>query len=247
MARPQKNSVDYFPHDAGASDSDTLTILQGRWGNDGYAFWFRLLEKLAGSDGHFIDCRNPVKWQLLLAKTQLSAEIGEEIMATLTELEAIDGELWKHRVIWCENLVKNIASVYVNRKKELPARPVITGSNPITTNNNPITTTDNTQSRVNDSKENYSKRDNNDGYLNEDFKAYMTLLANRYPALNIENCWQDCNTWYKDHNKVMKDAKGALRNWCNKELDINPRRKPAGKQAELPTTEELKKEFNQNE
>ena len=94
MGRPQKQTVDYFPHDAQASQGDTLTILQGKWGNDGYAFWFRLLEKLCNSDGHFIDCSNPVKWGLLLAKTQLTNGTGDEIMNTLVDIDAIDRDLW---------------------------------------------------------------------------------------------------------------------------------------------------------
>ncbi|GAH80524.1 unnamed protein product [marine sediment metagenome] len=69
MARFQKDIVNYFPHDANACASDTLTVLQGRFGNDGYAFWFKLLEKLASTEGHYIDCHNSTKWQLLLAKT----------------------------------------------------------------------------------------------------------------------------------------------------------------------------------
>ena len=55
MARTQKDTVDYFPHDADASAGDTLTVLEGQYANDGYAFWFKLLERLASSEGHFID------------------------------------------------------------------------------------------------------------------------------------------------------------------------------------------------
>ena len=140
MARPQKQTVDYFPHDAYASQGDTLTILQGKWGNNGYAFWFRLLEKLSSTDGHVLDCRNPVKWQLLLAKTQLTNGTGEEIMSTLADLGAIDVELWrKHRVIWCQNLVNNIADAYRNRKRPTPTRPVYTDNNQVTTPDNPQT------------------------------------------------------------------------------------------------------------
>jgi hypothetical protein len=140
MARPQKQTVDYFPHDAQASQGDTLSILQGKWGNDGYAFWFRLLEKLSSSEGHYIDCRNPVKWQLLLAKTQLNNGTGVEIMDTLVELDAIDATLWrKHKVIWCQNLVDNISDAYRNRRRPTPTKPVITSKNPITTDDNPQT------------------------------------------------------------------------------------------------------------
>ncbi len=39
MARPLKQTVDYFPHDSHASDSKTLFILESKFGNDGYAFY----------------------------------------------------------------------------------------------------------------------------------------------------------------------------------------------------------------
>ena len=55
MARTQQDTVQYFPHDTGASDGDTLTILEANFGNDGYAFWFKLLEKLGRAPGHSID------------------------------------------------------------------------------------------------------------------------------------------------------------------------------------------------
>lgn len=159
MARPQKQTADYFPHDANASDSDTLTILQGRWGNDGYSFFFKLLEKLAGSEGHVIDCRNPLKWQLLLAKTRLNEETGEEMMKVLADLGAIDPELWsKHRLIWCQELVDSIADVYKNRRRPIPARPTTTEQNAITTDDNALTTGESTQSKVKKSKVNNTKK-----------------------------------------------------------------------------------------
>lgn len=130
MARKQRDIVNYFPHFANASEGDTLTILQSRFGNDGYALWFKLLEKLANSDGHIIDCRNPVKWQLLQAKSRLSEDKLSEIMTTLSELKAIDTDLWeKHHVIWCQNLVDNVSNVYENRRRESPQKPIIEGSN----------------------------------------------------------------------------------------------------------------------
>ena len=48
MARPKKQTVDYFPHII--KQGKTMTILENRFGNDGYAFWFKLLEIL-GSTG----------------------------------------------------------------------------------------------------------------------------------------------------------------------------------------------------
>ena len=158
MARLQKDVVSYFPHDANACTGDTLTVLQSQFGNDGYAFWFKLLEKLASTEGHFIDCSNPTKWQLLLAKTGVSELIGVEIMKLLVEMQAIDKELWDSKLIWCQKLVDNVSDVYKNRRRDLPQKPVITSGNRITTKDNAIPTSsksvESTQSKVKYSKVN---------------------------------------------------------------------------------------------
>ncbi len=148
MARTQKDVISYFPHDANACSGDTLTVLQSRFGNDGYAFWFKLLEKLASTEGHFLDCRNSTKWQLLLAKTGVNEITGVEIMKLLVEMQAIDKDLWASRLIWCGKLVDNVSVVYKNRRRVLPQKPVITKKKAITTGENGITTDENTQSKV---------------------------------------------------------------------------------------------------
>lgn len=148
MARLQKDTVNYFPHDANASTGDTLTVLQSRFGNDGYAFWFKLLEKLVSTDGHCLDVSNPTKWHLLLAKTGVNELTGVEIMKLLVEMQAIDKDLWESKLIWCQKLVDNIAIVYKNRRREIPQKPITTKDNQITTVEKRITTARGTQSRV---------------------------------------------------------------------------------------------------
>lgn len=121
MARPKKQKVDYFPHYV--KGGRTLFILEEKYGNDGYAFWFKLLELLCDSDGHFIDCRNSSNWEFLLAKTHTEAEKAEEIISTLVNLGKIDAELWAEKVIWVQSLLNNVSSVYERRREDLPERP----------------------------------------------------------------------------------------------------------------------------
>jgi len=162
MARKQKDTVSYFPHYADASTRDTLTVLQSRFGNDGYAFWFKLLEKLSSTEGHYLDCRDSNTWQLLLARTGVNEITGVEIMKLLVEMHAIDKKLWENEVIWCQKLVDNISDVYRNRRRKIPEKPITTGNNGITTGNNGITTGKSTQSKVNKSikeKEIYKEKE----------------------------------------------------------------------------------------
>lgn len=121
MARPIKQKVDYFPHYV--KGGKTLFILEEKYGNDGYAFWFKLLEVLCDSDGHFIDCRNLSNWEFLLAKTHTDAERAEEIISTLVNLGKIDAELWAEKVIWVQSLLNNVSSVYERRRENLPVKP----------------------------------------------------------------------------------------------------------------------------
>jgi len=121
MGRQRRNDADYFPHFA--EPGKTLHILKGRWGNNGYAFWFQLLEVLCRSDNHFYDCSHEADWQYLLSRTGVDEITGAEILGLLANLGKIDPELWGHRIIWCENLVANIAEVYRKRGRDVPSKP----------------------------------------------------------------------------------------------------------------------------
>jgi len=46
MARPLKQGMDYFPHNINASDDERMEKLRDLYGNDGYAFYFILLEQI---------------------------------------------------------------------------------------------------------------------------------------------------------------------------------------------------------
>ncbi len=84
MGRPKKENAEYFPHFA--ADSKTRSILENRYGNDGYAFWFKLLELLCNSDGHIYDCSKVLDWEYLVDYTKVSTEKIENILDLLSEI-----------------------------------------------------------------------------------------------------------------------------------------------------------------
>ena len=114
MARPQKAVAEYFPHYA--SSGKTMFILESKFGNDGYAAWYKILELLACTENHYYDCRNPDGWEFLLAKTRLSGVIVAEILDLLARLGAINPEFWQKKIIRSDNLIKNLESLYSRRK-----------------------------------------------------------------------------------------------------------------------------------
>lgn len=122
MARPRKDGVDYFPHFV--NWGKTIPILESKYGNDGYAVWFKLLEALGKSKHHFIDCSDPNEWEFLLSKLRVAEVSGAEMLGTLARLGAIDHELWTGcKVIWCQNFVDNLQDLYRKRHEGLPTRP----------------------------------------------------------------------------------------------------------------------------
>lgn len=127
MGRPRKQTVDYFPHFV-STDSRTKFILEQNWGNDGYAFWFKLLELLGRSEGHYYDCSQPADKMYLVALTKVTEEQADEILDMLALRGNIDTELWREgKIIWCQSLVDNLQDVYSKRTVSAPRRP---GSEP---------------------------------------------------------------------------------------------------------------------
>ena len=121
MARPGKTKVDYFPHVT--QTGKTIAILEARWGNDGYAFWFKTLELLGNSEGFYYDCNRPSDWEYLLSKTRVTEATATAILDKLAEIDAIDAELWSRKVIWSDNFAGNLTPVFDKRKSTPPQKP----------------------------------------------------------------------------------------------------------------------------
>ena len=158
MARPKKETVDYFPHFV--TSGKTLFILESNFGNDGYAFWFKLLELLGQTKKHYYDCNNTPAWRFLLAKTRVSEVSATEMLNILAELDAIDKELWKNRIIWSQNFVNNIEDSYKKRKAAVPKKPLIPKTDSFCDRNpsaDGVSIDEKPQIKVNDIKLNESK------------------------------------------------------------------------------------------
>ena len=145
MSRPKKATVDYFPHLT--DHGKTMFILESKYGNDGYAAWFKTLEKLGKSKGLFLDCNSPATWELLQAYTRVFDPVLTQIFNTLACLEAIDPVLWtEHKIIYSQNFVDGVTDAYKRRKDVLPTRHhVIDYINSVYANNNPEKHTESAQ------------------------------------------------------------------------------------------------------
>jgi hypothetical protein len=149
MTRPRKQTVDYFPHSC--NHGQTMFILEQRYGNDGYAFWFKLLELLGKAQGHYLDLEKIAALEFLASTTRVVPDICVEILNLLARLEAIDPELWESKIIWSDNFVNGITDAYRNRVLETPMRPDNLRKKPPIS---PVSDGDNPQIKLKESKEN---------------------------------------------------------------------------------------------
>lgn len=155
MARPEKYTVDYFPHKVKCGR--TLFIIEDRWKNNGYAFWFKLLELLGETDYHILNCNDPDSWEYLLSKSHLSDELATEILDKLALLGAIDPELWDYKYIWSDNFVENVKDAYKKRVVSVPVKPSVVDLQEGKLTRLLVSVSGNSQSKVKESKVKESK------------------------------------------------------------------------------------------
>ena len=142
MSRPRKAVADYFPHYV--NHGKTMFTIENEYGNDGYTFWFKLLEQLAGAEHHYLDCNDNATWRFMLAKSNIKNETAISILETCSSMGAINQDLWKYKIIRSDNLIENLGSLYNRREvtllsnsevlalcKEKSHSPIVSGySNP---------------------------------------------------------------------------------------------------------------------
>jgi uncharacterized phage protein (TIGR02220 family) len=109
-----------------------MFVIEQKYGNDGYAFWFKLLEMLGSAEGHYLNFENDMDWEFLIARTRLDKDKCSEMLDLLSILGAIDKELWEaNKIVWSDNFVENIKDAYRNRTVEVPAKPSILRKKPV--------------------------------------------------------------------------------------------------------------------
>jgi len=124
MAREQRKDVDYFPHEC--IHGRKMHIIEAKYGNDGYATWFKLLEQLGKANDHFIDISEEMTLMFLTSVFKIDEEKTLLILNDLAKLEAIDKYLFNEfKVIYSHKFIESIKDAYRNRKGEITEYSVI--------------------------------------------------------------------------------------------------------------------------
>jgi hypothetical protein len=146
MGRSIKATVDYFPHDTNCGARRTVETLNLKYGNDGYAVWFKILELLGNSNGLHFDFSDAADWEYFVAKMNVPEEKLDDILRTVVRLGAIDKDLFESKILWVQNFVDRLTTLWDRRIGGPPEKPVSNGINVINDD-------ENAQSKEKESKE----------------------------------------------------------------------------------------------
>lgn len=90
---------------------DTVKVVTGSWGNDGFAFIYRLLQYLESESDKKCTIKSSKEKIWFAAYQRMPYSKAADILDTLAELEFIDKELWKcDKVVWCQWLVDSLSN-----------------------------------------------------------------------------------------------------------------------------------------
>lgn len=115
MAREQRHDVDYFPHSC--IHGRKMHIIEAKFGNDGYAAWFKLLEQLGKANYHYLDISDEMNLMFIVSTFKVEEERAIEILKTLSKIDAIDKFLYdEHKIIYSEKFAQSVKDAYRKRK-----------------------------------------------------------------------------------------------------------------------------------
>ena len=117
MARPPRNNVDYFPHEC--IHGRKMFVVESKYGNDGYAVWFKLLERLGNTDNHYLNLSDETELMYLASLMKIDEIKFKNILTDLAKLGAIDKELYEeNKIVWSQKFYESIQDAYSKRNNK---------------------------------------------------------------------------------------------------------------------------------
>ncbi len=115
MARPNKNSAEYFAHDADMRNDIKIKALRRNFGHRGYAVWCFILETLTDSEDYFADY-NEVSQELLAADFDVSVEELREIVSFSCRINLL--QLTDDNRLFSQSLQRRFENLTVKRERK---------------------------------------------------------------------------------------------------------------------------------
>ncbi|MBU8770302.1 DUF4373 domain-containing protein [Cytobacillus oceanisediminis] len=157
MARPKKEGMDYFPHDTDAVNDEKIESLRLLYGNDGYAFYFILLERIYRTKQFELDVSDAETIQILAKKVSVSEDKFLKMLETSLKRDCFDRQAYEERKVLTSEGIKKRASVVVDKRVKMRDKYQQTKEEVSDAETTQETGVESTQSKVKKSKEKKSK------------------------------------------------------------------------------------------
>lgn len=113
--------MDYFPHDTDAVNDEKIEILRMMYGNDGYAFYFILLERIYRTPKFELDLSDEESKAILTRKVGVTPETFDQMLNTAIKYGCFDREIYQKFNVLTSNGIKKRASVVVTKRDYMRA------------------------------------------------------------------------------------------------------------------------------
>ena len=110
--------MDYFPHDTDATNDEKIEALRALHGNDGYAFYFIILERIYRSATAELDVSKPAVLAALIVKLGVSKEKFNEILKTAFDVGCLNKDRYETDQVLTSNGIKKRAKEVTNLRNK---------------------------------------------------------------------------------------------------------------------------------
>jgi hypothetical protein len=122
MARPQKQGLDYFPHDTDASNDEKLEAMELKHGLTGYALYFKLLERIYRQANLELDVSDAETLQILSRKWHISTKNLTGMIGTAVRLGLFDKDAYLSAKILRSSAICRRASGILEKRNSMKQR-----------------------------------------------------------------------------------------------------------------------------
>jgi hypothetical protein len=94
-----------------------MEMIQRKYGNDGYAVWFKILEEIGSAHLHALNLSDEIQIELYASRCLVSTDVFMQIIGDLIRWGEFNQTAWEtRRVLYSEKFIESVEVVYRNRQ-----------------------------------------------------------------------------------------------------------------------------------
>lgn len=237
MARPQKDGMDYFPHDVYASSDEKIEPLLFLYGAAGYAFYFIHLEYIYRTKDFEFDISDAETIQILCSKLRICEEDYQKILNTALKHGCFDKNHFEKTGRLTSDGIKKRAKPVIDKRDKM-RQQYENKQEIISAAETPPETHIEKESKVKERKEikekeycpELSETDTTEQPLMEFplsrngdkfpvFKKDVAQWQDTFPGVDVQQALRECRQWNIDNpqkRKTRAGIKSHISRWLGK-------------------------------